>query len=106
MLDNLGSMYDSPSEFVSIQSQTRRLECTTLHSSNLAGVQLPPHLERLILERRALLSKVNPLTSLLEGEQPTFISDIQWDMMTEQAVHMNAYLDVLSLRITNLIEEL
>lgn len=45
--------------------------------------------------------KIKAVSSLLEKEQPSFISDTQWNLLNYQLVHMEKYADALQQRIAD-----
>ena len=57
--------------------------------------------QRVLQEDFDLGIKIKALSSLLEKEQPSFISDTQWSLLNYQLVHMEKYADALQQRIAD-----
>jgi hypothetical protein len=57
--------------------------------------------ERVELELAELEEKYTVLEKLLSGEQPKFISEVQWGLLHEQSGAMWSYRRVLRARLAN-----
>ena len=55
--------------------------------------------DRVRLEQRELMTKLDALENFLDKGQPSFIDDEQWALLQEQQKYMDAYSDVLAKRI-------
>lgn len=55
--------------------------------------------DRVVLEEEELQIKIEALKNMLDKPKPDFISQVQWDLMQEQYVHMCSYGNILRQRI-------
>lgn len=60
---------------------------------------LQPHQQRVVDEYNELCDKLNKLQEFINKSQPTFIDDLNWDLLKQQYGIMSAYATLLSKRI-------
>lgn len=56
-------------------------------------------LDRLKVEEGELMSRLNKLTTFLQGDRPTYISSYEWALLNQQEQCMKGYHNVLNKRI-------
>lgn len=69
-------------------------------------IELPEHLQRVIVEKTELKVKLDALIAFLNKGKPEFISDRHWELLDKQYKHMKEYHSILSERITDAIDDL
>lgn len=62
---------------------------------------LQPHEKRVIDEQQELQIKLDALGSFLDKGQPSFIDDLNWNLLDKQFQHMSDYNEVLKQRISS-----
>lgn len=70
------------------------------------AVELPEHLQRVIVEKRELKIKLDALIAFLNKGQPEFIDDKQWELLDKQYKHMKEYHIILRERIADAMDGL
>lgn len=69
-------------------------------------IELPEHLQRVIVEKTELKVKLDALIAFLNKGQPEFISDRHWELLDKQYKHMKEYHSILRERIADAIDDL
>lgn len=66
---------------------------------------MKPHELRVVAECAKLVSDTDKLRTFLEQDRPTFVTELQWDLMVQQYGIMMAYINVLHQRIDTFTEQ-
>ncbi|WP_179992032.1 MULTISPECIES: hypothetical protein [unclassified Acinetobacter] len=65
----------------------------------MSNKELQPHEQRVVEEKDQLKERLDKLRDFLQKEQPTFIDDKNWTLLSEQYDAMNWYYTLLVSRI-------